>query len=90
MNQSTDDHTTPRMKRGDKVLITYRGQIKVGLLLLASENAGALMLGFDGTFRDGKGGIFVGMMAVLKDDDGAYVDLIAGQPVEIEPARSEP
>jgi hypothetical protein len=30
--------------------------------------------------------MYVGMMAVLQDDDGAYRDLIGGQVVEIEPA----
>jgi hypothetical protein len=77
------------MKRGDKVLITYRGQTKVGLVLLASENAGALMLGFEGAFRDGKGGNYVGALAVLQDDDGTYLDLIGGQEVTVESARSE-
>jgi hypothetical protein len=90
MNQSTDDDTRPRMKRGDRLLITYRGQTKVGRLLLASEDLSALMLGFDGVLRDGNGGTFVGALAALQEDDGTYVDLIGGHPVEIEPARSEP
>jgi len=78
------------MKRGDKVLITFCGQVKQGLILLASENQRSLALAFDGAFRDGEGGMYIGMMAVLQDDVGAYRDLIGDRQVEIEPARSEP
>jgi hypothetical protein len=77
------------MKRGDKVLITFYGQVKQGRILLASENQRSLALAFDGAFRDGEGGMYVAMMGVLKDDDGTYRDLIGGQPVEVELARSD-
>jgi hypothetical protein len=77
------------MKRGDRLLITYRGQTKVGRLLLASEDLSALMLGFDGAFRDGKGGSVVGVMAVVQDDDGTYLDLIGGQVVTVEPVLAD-
>ena len=76
------------MKRGDKVLITFCGQVKQSRILLASENQRSLALAFDGAFRDGEGGMYVGMMSVLQDDDGTYRDLIGNRPVEIEPARS--
>jgi hypothetical protein len=78
------------MRRGDFVLITYCGQVKRALVMLASENQRSLMLGFDGVLRDDKGGMFVGALAALQEDDGTYVDLIGGQQVAIEPARSEP
>jgi hypothetical protein len=77
------------MKRGDFVLITYQRQVKRCMVLLASENGRSLMLGFDGALHEGNGGMFIGSMPVLQDDDGTYRDLIGGHQVVIEPAQRD-
>jgi hypothetical protein len=75
------------MKRGDLVLVTYCGQVKRAMVLIASDNQRSLMLGFHGALRACKGSMLIGAMPILMDEDGAYRDLISDELVEIEPAR---
>jgi hypothetical protein len=73
------------MKTGDFVQVTYCGQRMRCKLLLASPNGRSLMLGFEGALFTSSGGAFFGSMPVLQDEDGTYRDLMAGDPIEIEP-----
>lgn len=75
------------MKRGDFVCITYAGQTKRAMVMLASPNGRSLMLGFEGYLFTSDGGAFVGMIPVLQDDCGVYRDLASGDAVTIEEGR---
>lgn len=68
------------MKTGDLVLIAYEGRKVPGRIVLASQNEASLMLEFEAIL-----GGCVGMMPVLRDEEGTYRDLINHRPVEIEP-----
>ncbi len=75
--------------RGDFVRITYADNPPTeGMVLIASPNGDSLMLGFDGTLRTAKGGIYFGMLPVLRDEAGVYRDLARGDPVTIEPREA--
>lgn len=63
---------------GDAVLIECEGVTVEGVVILASENGKSLMLGFD-ALLDG----YVGMLPVLRDDDGGYRSLVTGVAVTI-------
>lgn len=66
------------MKTGDKVTITYQGRTVQGSIRLASRNEKSLMLEFETIL-----GSFAGLMPVMMDEHGAYVDLVYKEPVEI-------
>jgi hypothetical protein len=66
--------------RGDFVLVTYAGDTLPAQVLLVSANGRSLMLSFGGML-----GGYIGSMPVLQDDAGEYRDLIAGEPVFIQP-----
>lgn len=65
-------------KTGDKVIIEGDGHKALGEVVFASPNGVSLMLGFE-TVIDGH----VGMMPVLREDDGTYSVLITGLSVKI-------
>jgi hypothetical protein len=67
-------------KQGDEVIVTYGGLAVDGTIRLASPNNKSLMLAFEAIL-----GSYVGMMAVLLDDEGTYRDLIFKQQVGIKP-----
>jgi hypothetical protein len=65
------------LRKGSRVLITYKGREVEGWVIVASDNQHSLMLGFDAML-----GGFVGMMPVLDNGDG-YRDLVEHEPVEV-------
>jgi hypothetical protein len=67
-------------KKGDEIIITYDGLAVDGTVRLASPNNKSLMLSFEAIL-----GKYVGMMAVLLDNEGTYRDLIFKQQVGIKP-----
>lgn len=72
------------MKTGDAVQIKCAGAMFPvdGTVILASENGASLMLGFE-AILDGH----VGMMPVLRGDDGVYRSIVTGVEVVITPRR---
>jgi hypothetical protein len=77
------------VKRGDEVLIEYRGQTIRGEVALVSWNQRSVMLKFDGMLLEASGGAFIGYMAAMRDEAGTYRDLKGEDVVTIEPVRSE-
>lgn len=71
------------LKRGDFVQLTYLGQVKRAMVGIASPNGRSLMLVFEGLLRDRTGGVFVGSLPVLQDDDGQFRDLFDRQVAEL-------
>jgi len=68
---------------GDRVIVAAHGTAKPARVVLASPNGGALMVEFDGgLFVDG-GAAYVGMMPVLRHDDGGFIELINATPIAI-------
>lgn len=63
---------------GDNVLIECDGRAVAGHVVFASSNGKSLMLGFE-ALLDGH----VGMMPVLRDDDGVYRSILNGVVVKI-------
>lgn len=61
---------------GDAVLIECDGRKTSGTVILASENGRSLLLKFE-AILDG----CVGLMPVLRDDDGKYQSLMTGTPI---------
>jgi hypothetical protein len=66
-----------KLRKGSRVLLTYKGREMEARVVIASENQQSLAFAFDGML-----GGFVGMMPVLDNGDG-YRDLIEGEPVEV-------
>jgi hypothetical protein len=71
------------LKRGDFVTVRVGDRVVRAMVLLASDNARSLMLGFEGALAIGSG-FYLGMVPVLQDDAGVYRDLIDGQAFTIE------
>lgn len=65
-------------KTGDKVLIEGDGRKVLGEVVFASANGVSLMLGFE-TVLVGH----VGMMPVLRNDEGGFNVLITGLPIKL-------
>lgn len=65
-------------KNGDEVLIEYEGRSVPGWIILASPNSVSLMLGFEAML-----GGHVGMMPVLRHDDGVYRSIISEEAVRL-------
>lgn len=59
-------------------MIECDGQRVAGQVLLASRNGRSLMLKFE-SFLDGH----VGMMPVLRDEDGRYHSIVTGREVKL-------
>ncbi|WP_046869342.1 hypothetical protein [Microvirga massiliensis] len=68
------------MKTGDRVTLIADEREVEATVILASQNGRSLMLSFEAIIFGA-----VGMMPVLKEDDGSWVAVMAGQPVEIRP-----
>jgi hypothetical protein len=68
------------MKSGDAVTIFCAGCRVDGTVIMASPNGASLMLGFE-SILDGH----VGMMPVLRGDDGVYRSIITGSEVRVVP-----
>jgi hypothetical protein len=73
------------MKKGDLVSVTYNGQTLRGVIVLASPDGASLFIAVDGSLVNSAGGMLVGALPVLRDEAGVFRDLIAGDPVIIEP-----
>lgn len=73
------------MKCGDVVTVTYGGNTIRAQVMLASPNGASLMLGFDGILTTRSGGGYLGSMPVLRDALGVFRDLVANEPVLLEP-----
>jgi hypothetical protein len=67
-------------KTGDDVLIECAGQTVPGRVVLASPNSVSLMLDFE-AILDGH----VGMMPVLRHDDGIYRSIVTQIAVSLKP-----
>jgi hypothetical protein len=61
---------------GDAVQIECAGRSISGTVILASENGRSLLLGFE-AILDG----CVGLMPVLRVDDGSYQSVVTGIPI---------
>ena len=70
-------------KAGQDVVITCDGNSLAAKVTLASDNGRSLMLSFDAALWTGDG-MYAGMMAVLRDADGVYRELMLGHAVQIE------
>ena len=69
----------PTYARGQFVKIDYNGQSIKAMVVLASGNGRSLMLMYDGALHTPSGGMMVGNMPLLyEDDDGKYHDLVGG------------
>lgn len=68
----------PDWHTGDEVVIECDGQRVAGTVLLASPNGKSLVLGFE-AILDGH----VGMMPVLRKDDGSYHSLMTDIPLKL-------
>jgi len=83
--------TARPFRRGDFVIISAHGATKDAMVVLASANGQSLMVMFDGgLFWPGAEGGYAGMMPLLQQDDGTFIELINRRPVEIalKPPRS--
>lgn len=67
------------MKRGDFVKLSRGDQQVEGMIVLASDNGGSLMVMFDGMI-----GGYVGMIPLLRNDDGSYQGIIDGAIIHVE------
>jgi hypothetical protein len=79
--------STATFKRGQFVQVAYNGQTIEAMVLLASENSQSLMLVFAGAVRTPSGGMMLGQMPLLMDDDGVYRDLVENQPASLTPRQ---
>jgi hypothetical protein len=67
-------------RTGDRVRIKCEERTIDGEIVFASGNGKSLMLGFDALLAG-----HVGMMPVLREDDGRYHSIMSGVEVEIKP-----
>jgi len=75
------------LARGHFVTLTIGTWSCEAMVTLASENGRSLIVMFDGAAPVG-GGLALGMLALLQQDDGTFTDLMTGTPIEI--ARIRP
>lgn len=68
---------------GRSVRVGYHGQSIDATVSLASPNGRSLMLSFAGALRTPSGGMMVGNMPLLQDDDGIFRDLVEGAPATL-------
>lgn len=76
----------PAYTRGQFVQIDFNDQSIKAMVVLASNNGCSLMLMFDGALRTPGGGLIVGSMPLLYEDDGSYRDLAEGAVATLTPA----
>jgi len=67
------------LRTGEHVFIVCQGKRVEATVMLVSENGTPLMLGFD-AILDGH----LGMMPVLRDEDGVYRSVLTGIDITIE------
>lgn len=61
--------------RGQAVHVEYNGQSVGATVMLASPNGRSLMLVFQGALRTPSGGMMIGSLPLLMDEQGVYRDL---------------
>lgn len=66
---------------GQDVTIECNGRTVAGEVVFASSNGKSLMLGFDAMLEG-----HIGMMPVLRNDDGLYTSILNGVAVKLRPA----
>jgi hypothetical protein len=72
-------------KKGQHVKIEMHGKTVNATVVIASPNGISLMVVFDGALGGVEGGIYLGMMPIMYDEDAkCFKDLIAGREVKIE------
>lgn len=82
-------HAWTAFLKGDRVSVEYDGRKYDAEVVIASPNGRSLMLAFDcGVWAPG--GVFLGLMPVLQDDDGRYRDLLEGCEAVITRANRAP
>jgi hypothetical protein len=69
-------------KAGDGVLIEHDNKVVTGIVMLASPNSASLMLGFEAIIDR-----HVGMMPVLRHEDGVYRSIISQTAVQLSRAH---
>lgn len=77
--------TAPSYTRGQFVQVEYNGQKVDAMILLASGNSKSLMLAFADALRTPSGGMLLGQIPLLMDDDGVYRDLVENAPAILTP-----
>jgi hypothetical protein len=70
---------------GQKVQIECDGRTLPGSVVFASSNGKSLMLGFDAMLAG-----HLGMMPVLRDDDGIYHSIMTDVSVTLKPLKEPP
>lgn len=70
-------------KRGDFVYVTVEnGPTIKAMVVLASGNGRSLAIMYDGALPTG-GGMAIGMLPILQDDDGTYRSLVGNEALTI-------
>lgn len=77
-------------KTGQDVRLEYNGQTVDAYVELASANGRSLFLTFEGTLVAPGGGMLVGGIPLLQDDDGVYRDLAVSVPALVTPRATAP
>jgi hypothetical protein len=71
-------------KKGQHVKIEMQGKSINATVMIASPNGVSLMVAFDGALGGVQGGIYMGMMPIMYDEDmKCFKDLIADREVKI-------
>jgi hypothetical protein len=68
-----------KLRKGSRVLITYKGREVEGTVRMVSDNQKSIALVFDGML-----GGYIGMMPALDHGEG-FRDLVEGDIVEVKP-----
>lgn len=76
---------SPPFTTGQAVRLEYNGQIIDASIELVSRNGRSLMLTFDGVLVAPGGGMLVGSIPLLLDDEGTYRDLAVSAPALLTP-----
>ena len=73
-----DESRTTLWKTGDQLVVECQGRTVSGAVKLASPNGVSLMLEFEAILAE-----HVGMMPVMRHDDGNYRSIVNGQVVTL-------
>ena len=73
------------LKRGQRIAVTYHQQTVPAMVVLASANGRSVMLHIEDALVSPSGGAFVGLVPVLRDDDGVFRDIVEQAEVTIVP-----
>jgi hypothetical protein len=77
--------SAPAYTTGQLVQLAYHGQTIEARIEIVSANSRSLLLTFDGAMMTPGGGMMLGMMPLLMDDDGVYRDLTDNAPATLTP-----